>query len=219
MDKIFPDAASALGDVPDSITVMIGGVAGQGVPEHSVVALRDRSLKDLTVISSQASTAEGGVGLLLQHGQVKTLIASFIGESRLLDELVVRGGVKIILVPEGTLAERIRAGGAGLGGVLTPTGVGTIVAEGKETRTWNGKDYVLELPLRADLALVKAWRGDAHGNLVYQGAARNFNPIMAMAAAMTVAEVDEIVPAGSLDPDHVHTPGVYVKRLYCGSAP
>jgi 3-oxoacid CoA-transferase subunit A len=217
MNKVIPDLQQAIADIQDGATIMIGGFGLCGIPENLIQALSNKGVRNLTVISNNAGTEDFGIGLLLRNQQVRKMIASYVGENRTFEDLVRNGKLQIELSPQGTLAERIRAGGAGIGGFFTPTGYGTIAAENKETRTWNGRHYVLELPLRAQFALVKAWRGDVLGNLVYRATARNFNPVMATAADITIAEVEELVEAGSLNPDHVHTPGIYVQRILQGS--
>ena len=217
MNKVIPDIKQAIADIQDGATVMIGGFGLCGIPENLIQALVDKGVRNLTVISNNAGTEDFGIGLLLGNQQVKKMIASYVGENRTFEELVRNGRLQIELSPQGTLAERIRAGGAGIGGFYTPTGYGTIAAENKETRTWNGRHYVLELPLRAQFALVKAWRGDPLGNLIYRATARNFNPVMATAADVTIAEVEELVEPGSLNPDHIDTPGIYVRGILQGS--
>jgi len=217
MNKVIPDLKQAIADIQDGATVMIGGFGLCGIPENLIQALVEKGARNLTVISNNAGTQDFGIGLLLGNQQVKKMIASYVGENRTFEELVRNGKLQIELSPQGTLVERIRAGGAGIGGFYTPTGYGTIAAENKETRTWQGRHYVLELPLRAQFALVKAWRGDPLGNLVYRATARNFNPVMATAADVTIAEVEELVESGSLNPDHVDTPGIYVQRILQGS--
>ena len=216
MNKLVANAHEAISDLGDGATVMMGGFGLCGIPENLIAALRDKGTKNLTVISNNAGVDDFGIGLLLQQRQVKKMISTYVGENRLFEELVLNGELQIELNPQGTFAERIRAGGAGIGGFYTPTGYGTIIAEGKETRTWNGKHYVLELPLHADYAFVKAWIGDRYGNLIYRKTARNFNPIMATAAHITIAEVEELVEPEQLNPDCIHTPGVYVKRIFQG---
>jgi 3-oxoacid CoA-transferase A subunit len=217
MKKVIPDLQRAIADIQDGATIMIGGFGLCGIPENLIQALVDKTVRNLTVISNNAGTEDFGIGLLLGNQQVKKMIASYVGENRTFEDLVRNGKLQIELSPQGTLAERIRAGGAGIGGFYTPTGYGTIAAENKETRTWNGRHYVLELPLRAQFALIKAWRGDPLGNLVYRATARNFNPVMATAADVTIAEVEELVEPGSLNPDHIDTPGIYVHRILQGS--
>jgi 3-oxoacid CoA-transferase subunit A len=216
MNKVVASAREAIADIADGVTIMMGGFGLCGIPENLIAALRDHGAKNLTIISNNAGVDDFGIGLLLQRRLVKKMISTYVGENRLFEELVLNGELQIELNPQGTFAERIRAGGAGIGGFYTPTGYGTIIAEGKETRTWNGKHFVLELPLRADYAFIKAWKGDRYGNLVYRMTARNFNPIMATAANFTIAEVEQLVEPGELDPDFVHTPGIYVKRILQG---
>ena len=217
MNKLVANAHEAISDLGDGATVMMGGFGLCGIPENLIAALRDKGTKNLTVISNNAGVDDFGIGLLLQQRQVKKMISTYVGENRLFEELVLNGELQIELNPQGTFAERIRAGGAGIGGFYTPTGYGTIIAEGKETRTWNGKHYVLELPLHADYAFVKAWIGDRYGNLIYRKTARNFNPIMATAARLTIAEVEELVEPEQLNADCIHTPGIYVKRIFQGT--
>lgn len=217
--KVVLDAQTALdGVLRDGMTIMAGGFGLCGIPENLIAAIRASEVKDLTFISNNAGVDDFGLGLLLQTRQIKKMIASYVGENKLFERQVLEGTLEVELVPQGTLAERIRAAGAGIGGFFTPTGVGTVVAEGKETRVIDGVEYVFELPLKADLAIIKAWRGDALGNLVYRQTARNFNPMMATATAVTLAEVEHLVPVGELDPDHIHTPGIYVDRIFQGSA-
>jgi 3-oxoacid CoA-transferase subunit A len=216
MNKVVASAREAIADIADGVTIMMGGFGLCGIPENLIAALRDHGAKNLTIISNNAGVDDFGIGLLLQRRLVKKMISTYVGENRLFEELVLNGELQIELNPQGTFAERIRAGGAGIGGFYTPTGYGTIIAEGKETRTWNGKHFVLELPLRADYAFIKAWKGDRYGNLVYRMTARNFNPIMATAANFTIADVEQLVEPGELDPDFVHTPGIYVKRILQG---
>jgi 3-oxoacid CoA-transferase subunit A len=217
MNKVFVDPHNAIADICDGATIMMGGFGLCGIPENLIVALRDKGTKNLTIISNNAGIDDFGIGILLQQRQVKKMVSTYVGENRLFEELALKGEMQLELIPQGTFAERIRAGGAGIGGFYTPTGFGTITANGKETRNWNDKDYVLELPLRAEFAFVKAWRGDTSGNLVYRKTARNFNPMMATAANVTIAEVEELVEPGVLDPDIIHTPGIYVKRILQGS--
>lgn len=217
MNKVFPDADAAVADLPDGATVMVGGFGLCGIPENLIEALRRKGVRDLTVISNNAGVNDFGLGRLLQSRQIKKLIGTYVGENALLEEMALRGEVELELNPQGTFVERIRAGGAGLAGFFTPTGVGTVVAEGKEVREFDGRACLLERALRADFALVKAWKGDRWGNLVYRKTARNFNPVMATAAAVTIAEVEELVELGSLDPNCVATPGIFVKRIIQGT--
>lgn len=216
-DKIFTDAASALeGLTFDGMTVMAGGFGLCGIPENLIVALRDTGVKDITVISNNAGVDDFGLGLLLHTRQIKKMVSSYVGENKTFETQYLNGELELEFNPQGTLAERIRAGGAGIPGFYTKTGVGTLVAEGKDHREFGGETYIMETGLTADLSIVKAWKADTEGNLVYRKTARNFNPMMATASKMTVAEVEEIVPVGELDPDHIHTPGIYVKRLIKG---
>jgi len=217
MNKVVASALEAIADIPNGATIMMGGFGLCGIPEHLIGAVRDRGLNELVVISNNAGVDDFGIGRLLQTRQVKKMISSYVGENRLFEELLLSGELAVELVPQGTLAERLRAGGAGIPAFYTATGVGTPVAEDKEVRQFDGRRYVLERWLRADFAFVKAWRGDRSGNLVYRRTARNFNPMMAAAATITIAEVEELVAPGTLDPDHVHTPGIYVDRILQGT--
>ncbi len=216
MDKLVQSAAEAIADIEDGVTLMSGGFGLSGNPENLIRALREKNARKLTIISNNCGTTEEGLGILLANGQVKKMISSYVGENRIFAEQFLSGELEVELNPQGTLAERIRAGGAGIAAFFTPTGFGTKVAEGKETREIDGRHYVLETALRADFAFVKAWKGDRWGNLIYRKTARNFNPMMATAARVTIAEVEEIVEVGALDPDHVHTPGIYVQRVVVG---
>ena len=216
MDKRVANADEAVQNIPDGATIMMGGFGLCGIPENLIGAVRRKGIKNLTVISNNAGVDDFGIGLLLQTRQVKRMISTYVGENKLFEELVLKGELEIELVPQGTFAERIRAGGAGIGGFFTPTGFGTLVAEGKEVREIDGKMYVLEKPLRARYAFIKAWKGDSWGNLVYRKTARNFNPMMATAADRVIAEVEHQVEVGELDPDHVHTPGTYVDAIFAG---
>ncbi|MBI3939267.1 MAG: CoA transferase subunit A [Acidobacteria bacterium] len=216
MNKVVSGADEAVAGIPDGATVMMGGFGLCGIPEELIAALRWRGTRGLTVISNNAGVDNFGIGLLLETRQVKKMISTYVGENRLFERQVLTGELEIELVPQGTFAERIRAGGAGIGAFFTPTGAGTIVAEGKETREIEGRTYVLEKPLRADFAFVKAWRGDRMGNLIYRMTARNFNPLMAAAGQTTIAEVEELVEPGDLDPNFIHTPGVYVQKILQG---
>jgi 3-oxoacid CoA-transferase subunit A len=218
MNKVRKDAVEALtGLLRDGMTIMAGGFGLCGLPEHLLLAIRDSGVRDLTFISNNAGVDDFGIGLLLQRRQVRKMISSYVGENKLFEELVLSGELEIELVPQGTLAECIRAGGAGIPAFFTPTGYGTLAAEGKETREFDGRWYVMEQSLFADLAVVKAWTGDTMGNLVYRKTTRNFNPMMATAARVTVAEVEHLVEPGTLDPDHVHTPGIYVQHILQGT--
>ncbi|HEY7978748.1 MAG TPA: CoA transferase subunit A [Rhizomicrobium sp.] len=216
--KIYDNAKAALNGVLfDGMTVMSGGFGLCGIPENLIAALRDSGVKGLTVISNNAGVDDFGLGLLLQTRQIKKMISSYVGENETFERQYLAKELELEFNPQGTLAERIRAGGAGIPGFYTKTGVGTLIAEGKEHKDFDGETYILERGLKADLAIVKAWKGDAEGNLVYRETARNFNPVMATAGKVTVAEVEEIVPVGSLDPDHIHTPGIFVQRIVTGT--
>jgi len=219
MDKVYPSATAALaGLLHDGMTVMSGGFGLCGIPENLIQALQASGVKDLTVISNNAGVDGFGLGTLLEGRQIRKMISSYVGENKEFERQYLAGELEIEFNPQGTLAERIRAGGAGIYGFYTRTGAGTSVAENKETRLVGEERFVLELGLTADVSIVKAWRGDAEGNLVYRRTARNFNPMMATAGRVTVAEVEELVPIGSLDPDHIHTPGIYVQRIAQGAA-
>ncbi|MEZ4453874.1 MAG: CoA transferase subunit A [Nannocystaceae bacterium] len=216
MNKRFPDADAAIHDLFDGATVMSGGFGLCGNPENLIKAIHRKGTKDLDIISNNCGIDGVGLGLLLDQGQVRSMTSSYVGENKTFERLYLSGQLKVTLVPQGTLAERIRAGGAGIPAFYTPTGYGTPVAEGKEVREIDGRWYVLERALRADFALVKAWRGDTHGNLVFRKTANNFNQAIATAGKITIAEVEELVPAGELDPDEIHTPGIYVQRILQG---
>jgi 3-oxoacid CoA-transferase subunit A len=216
MTKIFASAESALAGVADSMTLLVGGFGLCGLPENLIAALKKSGAKNLTCVSNNAGLADFGLGQLLQTRQIKKMISSYVGENEIFEKQFLSGQLEVELTPQGTLAERIRAGGAGIPAFYTPTGVGTVVAEGKDVREFEGRKYVLEKAIRGDFALVKAWKADPFGNLVYRKTARNFNPIMATAGKITVAEVEEIVELGALDPDQVHTPGIYVQRIIKG---
>jgi 3-oxoacid CoA-transferase subunit A len=218
MDKVVSSADAAVADIGDGATVMLGGFGLCGIPENLIAALVRRGTTGLHTISNNMGVDGFGMGLMLEAGMIASHIGSYVGENRRLEMLVLRGELDLMLVPQGTLAERIRAGGAGIPAFYTPTGLGTIVAEGKETRTIGNRTYVLEQALHADVALIKAWRGDRYGNLIYRKTARNFNPVMATAADLTIAEVEELVDPGMLDPDHIITPGIYVDRVVVGGA-
>ena len=209
-------AADAVALIPDGASIMMGGFGLCGIPENLIAALRARGTRNLTVISNNAGVDDFGIGVLLKARQIRKMISTYVGENREFERQFLTGEIDVELVPQGTFAERIRAGGAGIGGFFTPTGYGTLVAEGKETRTLDGRHYVLERPLRADFAFVKAWKGDRAGNLVYRRTARNFNPVMATAATVTIAEVEQLVQPGQLDPDHVVTPGIFVRHILKG---
>jgi 3-oxoacid CoA-transferase subunit A len=216
MNKVVASAEEALRDVFDGATIMVGGFGLCGMPENLIRALARKGTKNLTTISNNAGVDGLGMGLLLANGQIRRHIGTYVGENKLLEQMVLDGRVQLDLVPQGTFSERIRAGGAGIAAFFTPTGFGTVVAEGKETRQFDGRMYVMERALQADFAFVKAWKGDQWGNLVYRKTARNFNPMMATAAKVTIAEVEHLVAPGELDPDMVHTPSVYVKRIFQG---
>ncbi len=211
--KIFASAAEAVADIPNGAVLCIGGFGLCGIPENLIKALVERNINGLTCVSNNAGVDNYGIGLLFQKRQVKKMISSYVGENATFEKLLLSGELEVELVPQGTLAERVRAGGAGIPAFFTPTGVGTLVAKGKEVRDFEGREYVLERAIRGDYALVKAWKADKLGNLVYRKTARNFNPIMATAGRICIAEVEEIVETGTLDPDQIHTPAVYVKRL------
>jgi 3-oxoacid CoA-transferase subunit A len=216
--KVYPDAAAALsGVVKDGIMLMCGGFGVCGIPEKLITALRDSGVRDLTVVSNNAGIDGAGLGLLLETRQIRKMISSYVGENKEFERQYLAGELQLEFNPQGTLAERIRAGGAGIYAFFTKTGAGTLVSEGKEQRVVDGEAYVLETGLVADVSLVKAWKGDAEGNLIYRKTARNFNPNMATAAKITVAEVEELVEVGSLDPDQIHTPGIYVNRIIQGA--
>jgi 3-oxoacid CoA-transferase subunit A len=217
VNKVLPSAADAAALIPDGATIMMGGFGLCGIPENLIAALRARGTRDLVVISNNAGVDDFGIGLLLKARQVRKMVSTYVGENKEFERQFLTGELEVELVPQGTFAERIRAGGAGIGGFFTPTAYGTLVAEGKETRTIDGKHYVFERPLHADFAFVKAWKGDSAGNLVYRRTARNFNPVMATAATVTIAEVEELVEPGQIDPDHVVTPGIFVKYILRGA--
>jgi 3-oxoacid CoA-transferase subunit A len=216
MNKLFATADEAIAGIPDGATVMVGGFGLCGVPENLIAALIRKGPKGLHTISNNMGVDGFGLGLMLEAGMIESHIGSYVGENKLLETRVIAGDLNLTLVPQGTLAERIRAGGAGIPAFYTATGVGTVVAEGKEVREFNGRRYLMETALTADFALVKAWKGDRLGNLIYRKTAQNFNPLMATAARITIAEVEEIVEPGDIDPDHVVTPGVYVQRIVKG---
>ena len=216
MHKVVASAEEAIQDVLDGATIMVGGFGLCGMPENLIRALARKGVKNLTTISNNVGIDGVGMGLLLANGQIRRHIGSYVGENKLLEQMVLNGTLQIDLVPQGTFAERIRAGGAGIPAFFTPTGVGTAVADGKEAREFDGRTYIMERALKADFAFVKAWKGDKWGNLVYRKTARNFNPMMATAAKITIAEVEHLVEPGELDPDVIHTPSVYVKRIFQG---
>jgi 3-oxoacid CoA-transferase subunit A len=216
MHKVVASAEEAIQDVFDGATIMVGGFGLCGMPENLIRALAHKGVKNLTTISNNVGVDGLGMGLLLANGQIRRHIGTYVGENKLLEQMVLKGTVQLDLVPQGTFSERIRAGGAGIPAFFTPTGVGTVVAEGKETREFDGRVYLMERALRADFAFVKAWKGDRWGNLIYRKTARNFNPMMATAAKITIAEVEHLVEPGELDADNVHTPSVFVKRIFQG---
>ena len=216
MNKVVRDVREAVADVPDGATIMMGGFGLCGIPENLVAAIRDKGVSNLTIISNNAGVDGFGLGLLLENRQIRKMISTYVGENQLFEKLVLSGELEVELVPQGTFAERIRAGGAGVAGFFTPTGYGTLIAEGKETREFDGRMYVLERGLTADFAFVKAWKGDRWGNLVYRKTARNFNPVMATAGRVTIAEVEHLVDVGALEPDSIHTPAIYVQRIFQG---
>ncbi len=216
MHKVVASAAEAIQDVFDGATIMVGGFGLCGMPENLIRALAHKGVKNLNTISNNVGIDGVGMGLLLANGQIRRHVGTYVGENRLLEQMVLSGSLQLELVPQGTFAERIRAGGAGIPAFFTPTGVGTVVAEGKEVREFDGRPYLMERALTADFAFVKAWKGDKWGNLVYRKTARNFNPMMATAAKITIAEVEHLVEPGELDPDLIHTPSVYVKRIFQG---
>lgn len=214
MDKVYKNATEALeGLTFDGMTIMAGGFGLCGIPENLITALRDSGAKDLTVISNNAGVDDFGLGFLLQTRQIKKMISSYVGENKTFETQYLSGELDLEFNPQGTLAERIRAGGAGIPGFYTKTGVGTLIAEGKEEKEFNGESYIMETGLVADLSLIKAWKGDAEGNLMFRKTARNFNPMMATAGTVTVVEVEELVKVGELDPDCIHTPGIYIQRI------
>ncbi len=215
--KVVKDAKEAVADIPDGATLMLGGFGLCGIPENCINELVASGVTGLTCISNNAGVDDFGIGLMLQKRQVKKMVASYVGENAEFERQLLSGELEVELIPQGTLATRCMAAGYGMPAIFTPAGVGTEVAEGKEVRQFNGKDYLMELALEADFALVKAWKGDTAGNLVFRMTSRNFNPIMAMAGKITVAEVEELVEVGELDPDHIHTPGIYVHRIFQGT--
>ena len=216
MNKVVTSAEEAIRDINDGASIMIGGFGLCGIPENLIRALMKKGTKNLTTISNNVGVDGFGLGLLLGNGQIRKHIGTYVGENKLLEEMVLKGTVELELNPQGTFSERIRAGGAGIPAFFTPTGYGTVIGEGKEVREFNGRPHIMERALRADFAFVKAWKGDKWGNLVYRKTARNFNPMMATAARVTIAEVEELVEVGELDPDQVMTPSVYVKRIFQG---
>jgi 3-oxoacid CoA-transferase subunit A len=218
MNRVVANAEEAIQDILDGATLMVGGFGLCGIPENLIRALVRKGVRNLTTISNNVGVDGLGMGLLLAAGQITRHIGTYVGENKLLEKMVLEGAVDLHLVPQGTFSERIRAGGAGIPAFFTPTGVGTVVAEGKEAREFDGRTYIMERALQADFALVKAWKGDRWGNLVYRKTARNFNPMMATAARVTIAEVEHLVEVGDLEPDSIHTPSVYVKRIFQGES-
>ncbi len=216
MDKVYASAAEAVKDIPSGATLMAGGFGLCGIPENLIVALRDAGPTELTFVSNNAGVDDFGLGLLLQTRQIKKMISSYVGENKTFESQFLSGELEVDLVPQGTLAERIRAGGAGIPAFFTATGYGTQIAEGKDVRFFEGKPYIMERGLTADYSLVKAWKGDRHGNLVYRKTAQNFNAMMATAGRITIVEVEELVEPGELDPDQIHTPGIFVQRVVLG---
>ncbi|KPN95647.1 CoA transferase subunit A [Lysinibacillus sp. ZYM-1] len=214
--KVWNSFEEAVADIKDGDTLAVGGFGLCGIPEKSIAALVQKGTNDLTVVSNNCGVDDWGLGLLLANKQIKKMVASYVGENKIFEQQFLSGELEVELTPQGTLAERLRAGGAGIPGFYTATGVGTPIAEGKEVKTFDGKDYILEEGIAADFALVKAWKADKLGNLVYRKTSRNFNPLAAMAGKITIAEVEEIVEVGELDPDHIHTPGVFIQRVLLG---
>jgi len=217
MNKVVAGADEAIKDITDGVTIMLGGFGLCGIPENCIAALVKKRVGNLTCISNNAGVDDFGIGLMLKQKQVKKMISSYVGENAEFERQLLSGELQVELIPQGTLATRCMATGYGMPAIYTPAGVGTEVAEGKEVRQFNGKDYLLEMAFEADFALVKAWKGDTQGNLIYKETARNFNPLMAMAGKVTIAEVEILVPVGELDPDSVHTPGIYVHRIFQGT--
>ena len=216
MDKRIANPGAALDNLRDGMTILMGGFGLCGIPENLIAALRAKGAKDLTIVSNNAGVDDFGIGLLLQNRQVKKMISTYVGENKLFEQLVLSGELQVELNPQGTLAERLRAGGAGIPAFYTPTGFGTLVAENKETREFDGRHFVLERALRGDFAFIKAWKGDRWGNLIYRKTTRNFNPMMATAADFVIAEVEQLVETGQLEPDQVHTPGIFVNAIFQG---
>lgn len=216
MNKVFANADEAIFDMEDGAVIMFGGFGLSGIPENGIAALVKKGVKQLTCISNNAGVDDFGIGLMLQRRQVKKMISSYVGENAEFERQLLSGELEVELIPQGTLATRCMAAGYGMPAIFTPAGIGTEVAAGKETRVFGGKTYLLEYAFKADFALVKAWKGDTDGNLIFKGTSRNFNPLMAMAAEVTIAEVEELVQPGELDPDHIHTAGIFVKRIFQG---
>jgi 3-oxoacid CoA-transferase subunit A len=216
MDKRIASSDAAIDKLRDGMTILMGGFGLCGIPENLIAAVRRKGTKDLTIVSNNAGVDGFGIGILLEKRQVKKMVSTYVGENKLFEQLVTSGELRLELNPQGTFAERIRAGGAGIPAFYTPTGYGTLVAEGKETREFDGRQYVMERGIRGDFAFIRAWKGDRWGNLIYRKTARNFNPMMATAAECVIAEVEELVELGSLDPDNVHTPGIFVNAIFQG---
>ena len=217
MNKVVADASEAVKDIMDGALLMLGGFGLCGIPENCIAALVQKGVKDLTCISNNAGVDDFGIGLMLKQKQVKKMISSYVGENAEFERQLLSGELEVELIPQGTLATRCMAAGYGMPAIFTPAGIGTEVALGKETRVFDGKEYLMEYAFDADYAIVKAWKGDLNGNLIYAATARNFNPLMAMAGKITIAEVEELVSPGELDPDHIHTPGIFVHRIFKGS--
>jgi 3-oxoacid CoA-transferase subunit A len=218
MNKVYKNAAGSIYDINDGAVIMLGGFGLCGIPENCIAALVHKKIKNLTCISNNAGVDDFGIGLMLQQKQVKKMISSYVGENAEFERQLLSGELEVELIPQGTLATRCMASGYGMPAIFTPAGVGTEVADGKEIRIFNGKEYLMEYAFDADYAIVKAWKGDTDGNLIYKATARNFNPLMAMAGKITIAEVEELVPAGELDPNQIHTPGIYVHRIFKGES-
>ncbi|MGE0764208.1 MAG: CoA transferase subunit A [Bdellovibrionales bacterium] len=216
INKVCANAAAAIDGVKDGMTLLFGGFGLCGIPENSIAALREKGVKGLTCVSNNAGVDGFGLGLLMERGQIKKMVSSYVGENELFEKLFLGGQLEVEMNPQGTLAERLRAGGAGIPAFFTPTGVGTVVAEGKDVREFEGRKYVMERWIRGDYAFVKAWKGDKFGNLIFRQTARNFNPLVAAAGKITIAEVEELVEVGELDPNHIHTSGLYVQRIFKG---
>jgi len=218
LDKVYASAVDAIRDIPNGATILVGGFGLVGIPENLISALQSQGTTDLTCISNNCGVDDCGLGLLLQTRQIRKMVSSYVGENKTFERQYLSGELEVELVPQGTLAERIRAAGAGIGGFYTPTGVGTMIAEGKETRVINGRSYLLEMPIHADFAIIKGWKADRFGNIVYRKTAQNFNPVMATAATITIVEVEELVEPGDLDPAEIHTPSIYVQRVVVGDS-
>ena len=216
MDKVFPSSQAAISDIRSGSTLLVGGFGLVGIPENLITALKVSGINNLTVVSNNCGVDDFGLGILLQNHQIKKMVSSYVGENKTFEQQFLSGELEVELVPQGTLAEKIRAGGAGIGGFYTPAGVGTPVAEGKEMRMIDGKEYLLEYPIHGDFALIKGWKADRLGNVVYRNTAQNFNPMVATAGKITIVEVEELVEVGELDPGEIHTPSIYVQRVVVG---